>query len=86
LGAGCRKLLTYRITSLWEPEQRYQFRSSGYITKITVLDFCPILLGVIEWELVSAWSGQVFIDPDDLTGVSNVPNGRRKQQQQHNED
>lgn len=34
LGAGCRKLLIYRFTSLWEPKQKCQFRSSGPIAEL----------------------------------------------------
>ena len=34
LGAGCRKLLIYRVTSLRGPEQKCQFRSSGPITEL----------------------------------------------------
>lgn len=34
LGAGCRKLLIYRVTSLWEPAQKCQFRSSGPIAEL----------------------------------------------------
>lgn len=34
LGDGCRKLLIYRVTSLWEPAQKCQFRSSGPIAEL----------------------------------------------------
>lgn len=35
---GRRKLLTYRVTSLWEPEQKCQFKNYDPITEFTVLD------------------------------------------------
>lgn len=58
-----RKLLIYRVTSLWEPEQKCQFKSYDPITEFTVLDCVPL-----EWTWwTRGWadceSGQTLAHP-----------------------
>lgn len=77
LGAGCRKLLIYRVTSLRGPEQNISLEVLALL-----LNYClkpmSYYFGCNRMGVGVSWSGQVFIETDDLTVVCNIPSGRKE--------